>query len=213
MTESNIVAVKTLATYLKAPIPELEIITEWPDAKHKMVLPCLSIITVGTPRIVPGMPILHSKATVLDEDDEPTINTTTVYIMGHYEAKIQLDLWTDYKAKRNVLYEKLMAAFDKQFVDAGSPQGLSLTLVDYHNCFARYDQTGYTYMDSGDTSQREEWRVKIDVEVSYPRLAEKVESIMAEITLKNRIDETVVAESEDPIEDDTNETLIIGEIE
>lgn len=200
MTESNEVAIKTLAAFLKAEIPELEVITEWPDPKHQMKMPTLSIITKGTPRLQNGMPIIISKS---DLDPVDPLRKKVAYCIGHYDHELQLDLWTDYKAKRSEFYERIMAAFDKQFIDAGSPTGISLALLDYNNCFARYDQTGYTYMDSAESSQREEWRVKIDVLANYPRVVEKTESIMAEITLKNKIDENEVTDKP------TDETLVI----
>lgn len=193
------VAVKTLAAYLKAAIPELNIQEEWPDSKKELVMPTLSILTSGTPGLTHAMPIIHK---IVPIDGDP-IKKKVVYCVGTYESRLQLDLWTDYKAKRNELYEKLMAAFDKQFIDSGYPTGLSLELLNYHNSFARYDQTGYTYIDSEDSAKRNEWRVKIDVAVSHLRLVEKVESIMDEITLKSKIDETEVTDK------DTNEQVTI----
>lgn len=204
MTPSNRVAVKTLAKYLQEQLPDVKILEEWPDPKTEMTLPCISILTVGTPVYSHRFPVIHKKV----DDEENPVNKTVVYIVGQYDAKVQVDLWTDYKGRRDELYERVMDAFSRQFIDFDLATGLSLELVDYHETFARYDQVGYTYMDSADNSQRAEWRAKIDIEVNYPKLVEKSESIMEEITLKNRIDEEVSVEI-----DNTNEQVTIGETE
>lgn len=193
MTPSNSVAVKTLAAYLKAEIPDLTIIENWPDPKEEMALPALTVSIVGKPSLTHTYPKIHKKIDI----EEETVLKKVVYIIGQYDLNIQLDIWTDYQAKRSELYEKIMAAFDKQFLTSGAPVGLSLELTDYHETIARYDQTGYAYMDSSDNGQRQEWRAKIDVVVTHPRLVEKNESIMAEITLKNEVNETADMEDDE----------------
>jgi hypothetical protein len=192
MTPSNIVAVKTLAAYLKAEIPELNILEEWPDPKEEMALPTLSILSVGKQEHTHAFPLIHKKIAIEGEE----LKKKVVYSVADMDIKLQLDLWTDYKAKRDEFYDLIMAAFDKQFLVNGAPTGLSLELEDYHETFARYDQTGYTYLDSSDNGQRQEWRAKIDVLVNHPRLVEKDEFIMAEITLKNEINETADLQDE-----------------
>lgn len=185
MTESNAVAVKTLAAFIKAELPELTVLEEWPDPKKDLKLPCLVITTKGKARLTNQPATIASKVAVPGKP----LQKKVAYVIGLYDCDFQLDLWTDYKAKRNEWYERIVGVFDKQFIDSGRPTGISLELLDYNNCFARYDQTGYTYLDSEVNSQREEWRAKIDVVASYPRVKTKIETIMAEITLKDRVSE------------------------
>lgn len=179
MTPSNKVAILSLAKFIEANAPSLkQVLAEWPDPKVQMDLPSVSVLTVGNPVLTPLMPTIYKVV----ESDDPT-KRTVVYLVGHYDSKIQLDLWTEFEIQRDKIYEEVMAVFDKQFRDSEQPNGISLELLDYHNGFAHYDIVNYTYMDNEDASSRSEWRVKIDVQVNYPRFVEKTESIMAEIRL------------------------------
>lgn len=194
------VAVKTLAEYLKTAIPELkQVLTEWPDPKVQMSLPCVSIVTAGTPDYTHLMPTIQKKS-----DSDSPLQKQVVYLVGQYDSRLQVDVWCEYKSQRDEFLEKVMDAFNGQFLSGGQTTGLSLELIDYHNAIARYDQVGYTYLDSEDNSIRSEWRVKVDVLANYPRLSMKQEYIMDEIKIKNRIDEYV-----DAINDTTNEETTV----
>jgi hypothetical protein len=193
-------ALNTLANYLKENIPELkQAITNWPDPKVQMSLPCISIIPVGTPRITHTMPTLKT----LSDSDSP-LKRKSLYLVGHYDYVLQVDLWTEYQAERDMLFEKILDTFNKQFSDGGPSSGLSLQMTNYHNAFASYEQIGYTYLDSEDNSIRSEWRVKIDVNVMHERFSEREEFVIDEIKIKSRIDEYV-----DPANDATNEETIV----
>jgi hypothetical protein len=197
-TPSNSVAATTLAKFIEDNFTELEqVLDEWPDPKVAMNLPSVSVITVGTPVYTHLMP---TKYAVVDTDNP--LQKSVVYLVGQFDAKIQLDLWTDYKATRDTLFDKLMDVLNKQFIDTGAPTGLSLTLIDYHNAIARYDQVGYTYMDSEESSRTEEWRVKVDIEVNYPKFQVKDESIIEEASILHD-----VGEESDPNTADINETF------
>lgn len=193
-------ALKTLANYFQANMPELkQVITNWPDPKVQMSLPCVSIIPVGTPKITHTMPTLKT----LSDSDSP-LKRKSLYLVGHYDYVLQVDLWCEYEAERNDLFEKLLDVFNKQFSDGGPSSGLNLQMENYHNAFASYEQIGYTYLDSEDNSIRSEWRVKIDVAVMHERFSEREEFVIDEITIKSRVDEYV-----DTINDNTNEETIV----
>lgn len=197
-TPSNSVAVTTLAKFIEDNFTELEqVLNEWPDPKMDMKMPSVSVMTVGTPLYTHLMPTLYK---VIPTDNP--LKKSAVYLVGQIDAKIQLDLWTEYKATRDTLFDKLMDVLNKQFIDSGAPTGLSLTLIDYHNAIARYDQVGYTYMDSEETSRTSEWRVKVDIEVNYPKFAVKDEFIINEATIEHD-----VGEETDPNTPDINETF------
>jgi hypothetical protein len=193
------VAATTLAKFIKDNFAELEqVLDEWPDPKVSMKMPSVSVMTVGTPVYTHLMPTLYS--TVVDPDN--ALKKSAVYLVGQIDAKIQLDLWTEYKATRDTLFDKLMDVLNKQFIDTGAPTGLSLTLIDYHNAIARYDQVGYTYMDSEETARTSEWRVRVDIEVNYPKFAVKDEYIINEAVIQHDI-----GEETDPNTLDINETV------
>lgn len=187
MTPDTLVAVRTLKAFIEANMPELEAVyDEWPNPKDQLKTPCLTIVSVGTPSFTHAFPNVFKR--VLDPDND--LNDLVAYSVGYYDINLQLDLWTEYKIQRAELFDKLMAVLNKQFIDSELPTGLSLQLIDYHDAIARYDQSGYTFMDNGDGLQRGEWRVKVDVAVNHFKLIEKSQPRMSEITLKSEVSQT-----------------------
>lgn len=180
MTPDLLVAVRTLRDFIQANMPELAAVyDEWPDPKDRLETPCLTIVTAGNPTYTHCFPNLVKRIP----------GSLSVYSVGFYDMNLQLDLWCEYKLQRAELFDKLINVFNKQFIDSEKPTGLSLVLTDYHEAIARYDQSGYTFMDSGDGLQRAEWRAKIDVTVNHFKLVEKSESTMDQITLSSEIAE------------------------
>ena len=187
MTPDILVAVRTLQSFIRENMPELiNVFDEWPDPKETLEVPCVSIVTQGNPTYTHSYPTIFKRVS----DPDNTLNDIVVYSIGYYDINLQLDLWTEYKIQRAELFDKLINVLNKQFMDNGSPTGLSLVLSDYHEAIARYDQNGYTFMDGGDGLQRAEWRVKVDVSVNHFKLVEKSEPRMSQITLQNEISQT-----------------------
>lgn len=187
MTPDTLVAVRTLQAFIKANMPELlNVFDEWPDPKETLETPCVTILTQGNPTYTHSYPTIFKRS----PDEENATNDLVAYSVGYYDINLQLDLWCEYKIQRAELFDKLMNVLNKQFIDSGRPTGLSLVLIDYHEAIARYDQNGYTFMDSGDGLQRAEWRVKVDVTVNHFKLIEKSEARMTQITLENEISQT-----------------------
>ena len=185
--------IETLVDYLKEKLPDFNIIGQFPDPKIQMKLPALSIVDAGTPTFTNLMPTLFGR-----------IDDQSIYVVGHYDKKLQLDIWTDYKEARNDLYERLLDVFMGQFVELEQSSGLSLTLKDYYNAVARYDIVGYTILDTELTSQVEEWRVKVDVLVNFPKLIAKTESSITQASIKHDIGEESNTDNYD-----INETFIV----
>jgi len=177
-------AIRGLQKYLEQEMTDLEsVYDEFPNHNEKMVLPCASVITVGTPTLTNLMPYTFKK-----EVDPDNADNDLVYdVIGQYDARIQLDLWTEYKIQRGRLLDIFDNALNKQQIESDLPSGLSLILSDYYSAIARYDNVGYTYMDSEENSQKDEWRVKVDLLVNYPKI--KVKSIprISEIKIINQI--------------------------
>jgi len=181
---SDMAAIRGLQKYLEQEMTDLEsVYDEFPNHNEKMVLPCASVITVGTPTLTNLMPYTFKK-----EVDPDNADNDLVYdVIGQYDARIQLDLWTEYKIQRGRLLDIFDNALNKQQIESDLPSGLSLILSDYYSAIARYDNVGYTYMDSEENSQKDEWRVKVDLLVNYPKI--KVKSIprISEIKIINQI--------------------------
>ena len=185
--------IDTLVEYLKEKLPDFQIEGQFPDPKLQLNLPALSIVEAGNPVFTNLMPILKGR-----------IEGESVYMVGMYDSKLQLDIWTDYKEKRKELYERLHDVFLGQFIDSEQSAGLSLTLKDYYNAIARYDVVGYTIVDTEQTSQIEEWRVKVDVVVNYPKMIAKTESTITQASIKHEIGEEADLDNYD-----INETLVV----
>ena len=173
-----------LISYLKENIPELnEIYEEWPNHNEEFNMPCACVRTVGSPEYNSSMPTFWKRS----EDD-----TKSIYHVGSYDIVLNIDLWAEYKEARGVLVEGLVDLFNKQFQEQGLSLGLSLPLECYHNTIARYDINGYTYTDSEEASQRDEWRAKVTVLVNFMRVMEKEESKMEEVTVDQEVDTDIV---------------------
>ena len=174
---ANEAIVEELAKYIEDNIPEFNsVLREWPNHNESLDMPCATILTVGSPDYTQQMPVLSKS--------EGGIST---YIVGFYDINLHIDIWAEYKALRGDMMEKVIDLFNKQFQESGMALGASLTLADYDNVIARYDLGGYTYMDSEESSQRDEWRAKVVVLVNCPRIMTKIESKMEDIKLYNNI--------------------------
>jgi hypothetical protein len=185
MTPSNIVLIRSLANYLKGEMGAIPVIENWPDPKVEMELPVISVMVVGNPIYTHKFPSQF----ITFPDEEKAGNVREITEIGYYDYKIQIDIWAEYQAQRDELYELVHQALNKDFYEKDAPLGLSLILDDYHNAIARVDQVGYANMDNGDNSQRQEWRIKIDCAVNFPKLAEKSMPVMNEMNIETEISE------------------------
>ena len=186
-------AISALAAYLRTEIPALTVYEEWPDPKKPLKMPTLAITAPQERGYSHVQPTIFKKSPNVDNPDLFNV----VYTIGQFDYRIQLDLWADYKAKRGEFFDLIQAALNKQFINEEQPCGLSLTLTKYHDLIARFDQVGYTYLDGEESSQRQEWRVRIAVNVSHSRLQEKVKSKMKEIQIHHEISDDLDVESGD----------------
>lgn len=177
MKPSNTVLLISLANYLKTEL-DIPVHAGWPDPKVELELPSISIIPAGNYNYTHQMPVQHKLIT------NPDSTTTEVTEVGFHDGRIQLDIWAEYPAQRDDIFQKLNKALNKAFYDSEGPMGLSLELEDYHNAIARVDQVGYSNLDSGDNAQRAEWRTKVDCLVNFPELVEKTVSTIKELTVE-----------------------------
>lgn len=192
-TPSDMAAVRGLQKYLETQMPELDsVFDEFPNHNEKMVLPCASVITVGTPVLTNLMPYTFKK----EVDPDNAANDLVYDVIGQYDARIQLDLWSEYKIQRGRLLDLFDNALNKQQIDSDLPSGLSLILTDYYSAIARYDNVGYTYMDSEENSQKDQWRVKIDLLVNYPKIAVKSIPRITEVKIINQISDNEDVEND-----------------
>jgi len=182
MIGANDSVVLELVNYLKTNIPELNsVYDEWPDYNQELVMPCASVLTNGNSDYTPQMPTLVSNS-----------GGSSIYNVGFYDLTLTIDIWTQSKEARGLMQERVFDLFAKQFQDSSAALGISLPLIDYNNVIASYSLNGYTYTDSEEASQRDEWRTRISVLVSFPRIIGKIESTMINIGVTQEVDTDIV---------------------
>lgn len=194
--------VKALAAYLKEKIPSLLAVNDgFPNASQVLKYPCATIFT-GKPRITNLMPYVWSK------DEDPLASGADVgkygvrTINGQYEFPLQIDVWLADKPSRHTYWELM----DRALNPVPSVPGLRLALgEEYYGLPALFTVTDMDFMGDGDSSARNEYRVRIDVLADMKKIAESNEFLM------QQLDTTFQTPPEIPVEeeDDSGEPPII----
>lgn len=158
-----------LGTYLKARMPSVrQVLNEWPSGNIALDMPSLSLLTSGTANFIPVQPYLLSVGPVVDH------KATSLYVIGEYEVKLQIDLWARNKIER----QKVLQEFIDAFYEPVDPPGLHLVLADYYSVLCTYWQEGYRNQDSEASAQRQEWRTTFDVTAMAFAIRTRVDSII-----------------------------------
>jgi len=192
-------ALKALAKDLAINVPDLNVVHEhWPGPKDVLDMPCASIMVIGSPVLAKMPPNIISK---VQDPDEP-LNWLVRYKLGMYDLTLQLDMWCEEKKDRDSMYQLIVDYFDRQvLLGTREMPGLNLELSDYFSgVFASYDNVGYNFPEQEESSQRSEWRVRIEILVNHPRVKEMSQSKMTEISIEHEIGDHALVE-------ETNENL------
>lgn len=163
-----------LAQHIAARVPALARVTpEWPSANTTLIYPSLTVLTVGEVRFVP----LFSSLTFQSPPSGATAQSQ--YLCGHYEPKLQLDLWCSNKVQRAELYELVWKALNPSPV----VMGVRIRLGAYFNQWASFVMTGYQFMDGNEQTQKQEWRCIIRVDALCNAILDQTDPLMAQIVL------------------------------
>lgn len=199
---------KELGDHLATGMPILkDVLLDWPDANRDLEYPTLSI-TTNSPSFLPLMPYEISA-----EDPDVENKIKTLNVTGQYEWDLQLDFWTGTKPERHSIYAQFVAAFNSQYISgAREDVALALALQEYHGIFATYDQTNYSFPDGEDSSQRREWRLKVNILANTKQVLERETFAIIESEIVGKTDEEL-ANSADPTDNeaDISETVVIPE--
>lgn len=176
-----------LGDHLKEKMPLIRnVLLDFPEYNESLTMPCLSIMS-NNPTFTPQLaPYEYSQKQISGASYE------FLYVVGQYDWNIQLDIWCQNKEQRHQLYDQFFKAFNSQF----PVMGLTLEMSDYYKILCRYDQIGLNYDPDGEgSSQRKEWRVKIDLLGSCKAVADRKEFaiLTTEIDTEN-VNEKVVIE-------------------
>lgn len=182
----DMAAIRSLRNYLEEEVEELnEVYDEWPYHGDELNVPCASVMTVGTPTYMNLQPYEYDRT-----QDPDVANNDLIYdAVAQLDGEIQIDIWTEYKLERGRILDLVTKAINKQNIESDLPNGLSLVMSEYHNVIARYDQVGYTYMDSEENSQRAQWRVKVSILFSHVVVEVKSRPRITDVILTHQISE------------------------
>jgi len=176
---------KALADHLETELTELsDVIDGFPESNVQLSYPALSIIDTGSTDYRPEMsPYPYND---IEEGDIADHSAEVKYVIGQHNFNIQLDLWCRSKEERDDLFESFMKAFNSQFPRLG----LNLVLTDYHGIYCSYSMNGYSTEDAEISSQRQEWRVKINILANCKAILGKEEFIIEDTSVTGDIQDT-----------------------
>lgn len=186
-----------LVAYIKAQVPALTVLNEFPAANVKLTYPSLSVFSQPA-KFTNHMPVVLATTTPVAGQ------VTATEDVGEYDLKMQLDLWTRTKPERDTILGQVLDAINAAVADTtgnNNSMGLQLQLADYFNEWARYDIDGHQYLDDEAAAQRQERRVKIDVLANVRAIRQRTYYAMSHIQAN------VGAETQDSqMTDDTTAT-------
>lgn len=184
MSENRIV-IESLASYLKTEIPELQdVIEEWPNNGEDLQYPSLSIFTVDA-KEVHRPPVIHKQ----EELEDGTLKVQ--YKVGQLNYSLQLDAWCSNKVERGEIYQKIMDAFNKDFIENEGNLQLTITLENYYGILAHYEILGYSYVSEPQVGN---WRIRFTVNGDFEKIKEVIRPKINDIVLVDEIGDSVEIE-------------------
>lgn len=183
-----------LRTHLLARCPTLEdLYDNFPSPTQKLKYPSGSVF-MGNPRFVPLAPWVLSKGDEITSGPDSG-KFPVRRIVGNNELRLQIDLWSDNKAKRHALWKEFFNGFNN---NVGVAMGVSLQLADYYGVWCHYSIEDYEFIDSEAESQRSEWRIRVSVLVDCYSVIEQNETLIE--TIENNLElpnDPIIPPSED----------------
>jgi len=149
-----------------------QVLNQFPESNRKLKYPSMSIFAVDTP--ITPVPRYEHEIGPLNEEDPDNKFSINKYVTGKLDGKLQLDLWAQSKEQRGEMVNLVQEAFESQ----ETTSGLTITLKNYHDILSRFDLVGVSFPDSEESSQRKEWRAKLDVLVNCKTITAKKQSVI-----------------------------------
>ena len=177
--------------HLKEGIPMLkQVYDEFPRPDEDILVPSISVITVGNGRIMNNMPTLLEVRGVQDSD-----KITTFYRTGEYDLDLQVDIWAEYKQTRAKIFDQLSSLLIAGSETQGIDHGVALELDrEGYNYLARYEITDYNYLDGENMAAKSEWRATVSVQCNFPKIDKTVTSRMENIELESTINQNLTGD-------------------
>lgn len=168
--------VSQLAKHMRQ-VPGLTVYEEFPTPTQELAYPCVTIFR-GKPEFENLQPYPYEVGDIVSG------KRLSYMVVGQYDLRLQLDVWTRNKVERATVWESIFRQLNTQLQNSET-MGLSLRLKDYHDLFARYDFIGYDVVEDEAASQRGEWRFKIDLLAHCKAILQRSDYAM--ITIENQL--------------------------
>lgn len=171
--------VKALTDSLKAKMPSIvKAYEDFPNQSQPLEFPSFSVFT-QQPKFNAISPYVLRKIAI-PENTEGKFEI--IKCVGNYDFDIQLDIWCESKYQRAQIYEQYFAAFHSVY----PTMGLNAKMNGYFDEYISFVQTNLKFIDDGEmSSQRNEWRIKIDILGSCRAIVRTMEHLME--TIENNV--------------------------
>lgn len=157
---------------------------DFPNQSQNLKFPSLSVFT-QQPKFNQVSPYVISKATEKNEDGKVEV----IKCVGNYDFDIQVDIWCESKFQRAQIYEEFFAAFHAVY----PTMGLNVKMPGYFDQYISFVQTNLKFLDDGElASQRNEWRIKIDVLGSCRAVVRTMEHLIETIENNVSVDDNLL---------------------
>lgn len=174
------ILVSTLGEYLLDNVKTLrQFYPEFPGGQERLDHPAVTILASdpGFRALMP-YPKVRKAVTPINSKNE------TQWVVGIYDATIQLDLWARSKEERDDTFDAIFNALNPNI----SPMGLNLVLGDYFTQLCNYLYVGHTIGDAEAAAQRDEWRVTFNLETTCKAIRVREEFIMEDLQTPSEIE-------------------------
>jgi hypothetical protein len=182
--ESITEAVPTvLGKYLVDEVNSLrEYYPEFPAPNMTLEMPSVSIFA-PSPEFRPLTPYLKKP---VDPAEIVNHKAPVQWVVGIYDFNLQLDLWARSKEERDDMFDQLFNALNPDI----QPMGLRLQMEEYFGQLCEYVYNGHEVSDSEERSQRDEWRLTLNVLATCKAIRTRKEFISTDVDTAADIEES-----------------------
>lgn len=178
----------TLIDTVKSKMPSIvKAYDEFPNQAQKLTFPSFSVFT-QEPKFEACSPyVLKKNLNVTDAQGRKEV----IKCVGNYDFSIQLDFWCESKFNRYKIYDEFFKSFHATY----PTMGLNVKMINYFDQFISFSQTNLKFMDDSEmSSQRNEWRIKVDIVGSCRAVVSTMEHLMETIEQNSSVtNETLLA--------------------
>lgn len=186
---------KTLKTFLEENLPDLrQVIIDFPPPNLKIKMPSVSIQTLNPVFKPTGVPYPRQLPDA-DNPDAPSVSNHKAaieWVVGEYDFSMKLDLWAGNKEELDDIFDQLFNVLNPNI----TPMGVCLKMEEYYGVICDYLYTGHGRNNSEQQSQRDEWRITLDVLATCKAVRDRKEFIIDTFDITSDIRKDVLIPEE-----------------